>query len=95
MDRPNGRSSHATSIPKGGGVGILVAFIITSLFLKISFTFWVSAAFIALLSFWGDKFDFSPKIRLLLQFIAALILVFPLFVVDQFSFFGFYFSLYS
>jgi len=75
IDRPNGRSSHGSPTPKGGGIGILVAFIFSSLILKIAFTFWVPAAFLALLSFWGDKFDLSPKIRLPLQFVAALIFV--------------------
>jgi Fuc2NAc and GlcNAc transferase len=75
MDKPNERSSHKGFVPKGGGIGIVAAFIFASLFLKISFTFWLPAAFIALLSFWGDKFNLSPKIRLPLQFIAALVLV--------------------
>jgi len=75
LDHPNERSSHSVPKPKGGGIGILAAFIFTSLFLNISFTFWVPGAFIALLSFWGDKFDLSPKIRLPLQFIAAILVM--------------------
>jgi Fuc2NAc and GlcNAc transferase len=82
IDSPNDRSSHGRPTPKGGGIGILAAFILSSLILRIAFIFWFPAAFIALLSFWGDRFDLSPKIRLPLQFVAALIFV-------QFSIFGF------
>jgi len=75
IDRPNGRSSHDRATPKCGGIGILAAFILSSLILKIDFTFWVPAAFLALLGLLGDKFDLAPKIRLPLQFIAALIFI--------------------
>ncbi len=72
VDRPNERSSHFVPTPKGGGIGILAAFVFSSLFLKISYEFWVPAAFLSLLSFWSDRLDLSPKIRLPIQFIAAL-----------------------
>ena len=75
VDRPNDRSSHDSPTAKDGGIGILAAFIFASMVLKIAFTFWVPAAFLALLSLWGDKFDLSPKIRLPLQFIAAAIFI--------------------
>jgi len=75
IDVPNRRSSHSHPTPKGGGIGILAAFILASLILKLSLGFWIPAAFLSLLSFFGDKFDVSPKIRLPVQFIAALILV--------------------
>jgi UDP-N-acetylmuramyl pentapeptide phosphotransferase/UDP-N-acetylglucosamine-1-phosphate transferase len=74
VDNPNGRSSHEMPTPKGGGIGILAAFIFSSIILLIDFSFWIPAAFLSLLSLWGDRFDLSPKIRLPLQFIAALIL---------------------
>lgn len=79
MDIPNERSSHEISIPipKGGGIGILAAFILASLFLEIPLTFWLSATFLALFSFFGDKVDLSPKLRLPVQFIAALFLLTP------------------
>jgi Fuc2NAc and GlcNAc transferase len=75
IDNPNDRSSHDNPTPKGGGIGILVAFIIVSLFLKIGFTFWFPTAFLGFLSLGGDRFNLSPKIRLLLQFIAAVVLI--------------------
>ena len=79
LDIPNERSSHEIPIPipKGGGIGILAAFILASLFLEIPLTFWLPATFLALFSFFGDKVDVSPKLRLPVQFIAALFLLTP------------------
>jgi Fuc2NAc and GlcNAc transferase len=75
VDIPNPRSSHGCPTPKGGGIGILAVFILASLILKLSLAFLIPAAFLSLLSFFGDKFELSPKIRLPVQFVAALILV--------------------
>ena len=77
VDRPNERSSHAIPTPKGGGIGILVAFVLSSLMLRIPLGFWLSASILALISFYGDRFSISPKSRLPLQFIAALFLLSP------------------
>ena len=78
LDCPNGRSSHDRPTPKGGGIGILAAFILSSLFINIAFTLWIPAACIALISFFGDRFDLSPKFRLPLQFIAAFSFLLPI-----------------
>lgn len=76
VDHPNGRSSHATPTPKGGGVGILAAFALSSVTLNIPVGFWLPAAFLALFSFFGDRFELSPKFRLPLQFIASSFLIY-------------------
>jgi UDP-N-acetylmuramyl pentapeptide phosphotransferase/UDP-N-acetylglucosamine-1-phosphate transferase len=75
LDKPNDRSSHDRPTPKGGGIGILVAFIFLSFILSIPLMFYTPASVLALVSLWGDKYDLSPKIRLLLQIIAALMFV--------------------
>ncbi|MEW5949726.1 MAG: glycosyltransferase family 4 protein [Thermodesulfobacteriota bacterium] len=75
VDHPNERSSHATPTPKGGGIGILAAFVLSSVTLNIPAGFWFPATILALISFYGDKFPISPKLRLPIQFIAALFLV--------------------
>ncbi len=75
IDHPNQRSSHHRSTPKGGGIGILAAFVLTSLFIQIHSTFWIPTTLLALLSFFGDKLDLSPRLRLPLQFIAAIALL--------------------
>jgi Fuc2NAc and GlcNAc transferase len=75
VDKPSHRSSHGSPTPKGGAIGILAAFIFMSWLLKFTYAFWIPATFLALLSLWGDRFDLSPKVRLPLQFVAALVLV--------------------
>ena len=85
VDRPNERSSHTIPTPKGGGIGILTAFVLAALFLAIPLAFWLSATFLALFSFFGDKFKISPKFRLPVQFIAALVLLFPVLFSDSYN----------
>ena len=75
MDYPDERSSHSSPTPKGGGIGILAAFVFTSLFVRIPLYFWLPATFIGLLSFGVDRLDFSPALRLVLQFFAAITLL--------------------
>jgi UDP-N-acetylmuramyl pentapeptide phosphotransferase/UDP-N-acetylglucosamine-1-phosphate transferase len=75
LDKSNNRSSHKGVVPKGGGIGILAAFVFASLFLEKHFAFWLPTSIIALVSLLGDRIEISPKIRLLLQFMAALILI--------------------
>ncbi len=72
LDKPNERSSHQRAVPRGGGIGILAAFIVCSLLLSVPPGFWVPAAILALVSFIGDRFEVSVSIRLLAQFFMAL-----------------------
>ncbi|MBN1906082.1 MAG: UDP-N-acetylmuramyl pentapeptide phosphotransferase, partial [Deltaproteobacteria bacterium] len=72
LDKPNNRSSHKGAIPKGGGIGILAAFVFASLFLKMPVAFWLPATTLSLFSLLGDRIDISPKFRLPIQLIAAL-----------------------
>ncbi len=85
VDRPNDRSSHAIPTPKGGGIGILAAFVVSSLVLRIPLSFWLSATILALASFYGDRFPISSKVRLPIQFIAALVLVSPVLFSNSLS----------
>lgn len=75
LDKPNERSSHEGVVPKGGGIGLLAAFVFASLFLEEPLAFWLPATFLALFSLLGDRIEISPKIRLSVQFVAALILI--------------------
>jgi Fuc2NAc and GlcNAc transferase len=75
MDHPNKRSSHHQPTPKGGGIGILAAFLICSLFTKISHWFWFPALSISLLGLFSDRFEISPQPRLLIQFITAFFII--------------------
>lgn len=80
VDIPGVRSSHTQPIPKGGGIGILAAFILSSLMLGIPSGFWLSATVLAWASFYGDRSELSLKFRLAVQFAAALVFLFAVFV---------------
>ena len=73
LDKSNNRSSHEGVVPKGGGFGILVAFIFASIFLKMEIALWFPATILSLFSLLGDRTEISPTIRLPLQFIAAFV----------------------
>jgi UDP-N-acetylmuramyl pentapeptide phosphotransferase/UDP-N-acetylglucosamine-1-phosphate transferase len=75
MDHPNERSSHKIVTPKGGGVGILLAFLFCSLYTKISCWIWFPALSISLLGLLSDRFEISPQIRLIIQFISGIITI--------------------
>ena len=59
--------------PKGGGIGILAAFVFASLILKVSPAFWVPACLLSFVSLLGDKAEIHPKLRLPIQFVAAIV----------------------
>ena len=63
FDYPNKRSSHSIPIPKGGGVGILIGFIITALILEVPMYFLLTIVLFSLLGFTADIFELSPKLR--------------------------------
>ena len=73
VDVPNERSSHHKIIPKGGGIGILAAFVFCSILSGLPKTFWVSGLGLALVSFVGDRLDITPKVRLMVQFGCGLV----------------------
>jgi UDP-N-acetylmuramyl pentapeptide phosphotransferase/UDP-N-acetylglucosamine-1-phosphate transferase len=75
IDLPNARSSHTTPTPRGGGVGILIAFILCAFVLKLPIGVLCPAALLAVLSFLDDCLKLSSKLRLGLQLFAAIIVV--------------------
>jgi Fuc2NAc and GlcNAc transferase len=78
LDTPNERSSHTIPTPRGGGAGILAAFIMAGLTLRIPTTFLFAAILISAVSFYGDYIRISVKFRLVVQCTSACILLFPL-----------------
>jgi Fuc2NAc and GlcNAc transferase len=78
LDTPNERSSHTIPTPRGGGVGILAAFILAGITLQIPTTLLFAAILISAVSFFGDYFRISVKFRLVVQVFSTLILLFPL-----------------
>ena len=71
LDIPNNRSSHNLPTPRGGGIGILLAFTVSCVWLDLPVGFWLPATLISLVSFFDDKLDLSPRTRLVFQFLAA------------------------
>ena len=67
IDAPNARSSHRIAVPKGGGIGILVVFVVGALWWQIPWTLWIPACIVSLVSLLGDYRDVSFKIRLAAQ----------------------------
>ncbi len=90
-DIPNNRSSHSQAIPKGGGIGGLLAFILCSLLLSLPLYFWLPGLVLSLVSFWGDRFEITPKIRLLIQFACAFTFLGGLFYTRQTEISGLFF----
>jgi Fuc2NAc and GlcNAc transferase len=78
LDTPNERGSHTIPTPRGGGVGILAAFIMAGLTLRIPTTFLFAAILISAVSFFGDYFRISVTFRLVTQVFSTVIFLFPL-----------------
>ena len=78
LDAPNERSSHTAPTPRGGGVGILAAFIVAGLTLRIPTTFLFAAVLVSAVSFYGDYFRLSVRFRLAVQLVSAGMFLFPL-----------------
>lgn len=79
VDEANHRSSHDGVVPKGGGIGILTAFVFSAWRLGLPFLFWISVTLISVFSFYGDRKELPPKVRLLIQFLGSLGLLIGLF----------------
>jgi Fuc2NAc and GlcNAc transferase len=75
VDQPTARSSHSRATPKGGGVGMAAAFLVTSVVLDMPIAFWLPLGVMAGLSLRGDQVEISPKLRLPAQFVLIGILV--------------------
>lgn len=68
LDIPSARSSHAQPTPKGGGVGVVVAFTGAALFSGWPILWWLPILGVALVSFINDLRPLSPSLRLIAQF---------------------------
>ena len=77
MNMPDERSSHSVPVPRGGGLGIFLAVILAGLALKVPAHFLFPALFVSLVSFYNDFFQLSVRARLIIQFVAAIAMLFP------------------
>ncbi|EEP91694.1 MraY family glycosyltransferase [Yersinia kristensenii] len=86
IDKPNSRSSHLVPTPRGGGVAIVVSFLIGIIIFYFQGYFpllpavglVVSGGAIALVGFWDDHGHIAARWRLLAHFSAAAFLLFCL-----------------
>ena len=75
IDTPNERSSHTAIIPRSGGIGIWVAFILTGLFFTQFQIFTILAGIVGLIGLLEDWFTISQKIRLISMLIISTLAV--------------------
>ncbi|NCO68613.1 MAG: glycosyltransferase family 4 protein [Nitrospirae bacterium] len=75
VDKPNERSSHTFPTPRGGGLGIWLAFIVMGVFFSQSQFLTMLAGIAGLIGLLADRFNLVPKARLISQFIVAIFVV--------------------
>lgn len=75
MDRPCDRSSHVRPTPKGGGIGILAAFILVAIVTGFSFWFWFPLAIMSAIALAGDRAELSARFRLSAQLALSAVVV--------------------
>ncbi len=95
VDKPNHRSSHSIPTPRGGGLGIVVAFIIASVGVgfaipQTTIFLWLLllGAFIAGIGLYDDIISASAKIRLLVHIAAIAVLLMLLEYMPNISIIG-------
>jgi len=77
IDKPNLRSSHSIPTPRGGGIGILLAFILAGILFTKEYIFVMICAGSGIIGLVSDLFNMASKARLILHlFIAALLIAF-------------------
>ncbi|MEK8131720.1 MraY family glycosyltransferase [Paenibacillus filicis] len=91
VDAPNHRKVHSRIMPRLGGLAIFVAFVASyfvvspamgSLKSDVIFGLLVGGAIVVLIGALDDRFDLSPKIKLLGQVLAASVVVYSGVVID-------------
>lgn len=105
LDQPNHRSSHQVPTPRGGGMAIVATFLLAApLFVTLiplpsgisqsSFALiWVAALGIALVGFIDDHISLKPRTRLIVQSMAAALVVSAVDGLPELTFFGWQLSL--
>ncbi len=76
IDIPTERSSHLSPIPRGGGIGIWLSFIITGVLFTHETIFAMIAGIVGLIGLADDRLTLSSKVRLLFQtFLSAVVII--------------------
>jgi len=83
VDIPSARSSHSTPIPRGAGLGILFAFILTAVYLSKINVFVVSASVVSIFSLVDDRYNILAEVKLLIHLLVSLTVVYFTFGINQ------------
>jgi len=81
MDHPGERHSHRVATPRGGGAGLILALLLSSLWVFAgSGGFWISCAMpgivvMSLLGWWDDHVSLSARFRFLIQLAVSIYLL--------------------
>jgi Fuc2NAc and GlcNAc transferase len=75
LDVPNERSSHSIPTPRGGGVGIWLAFMIVGILYTEDRMFIGLTGTAGLVGLLEDRLSLQPRLRLLLQLIISIVIV--------------------
>ena len=75
IDLPGYRSSHKRPTPKGGGIGIVIAFIFVSIFNAVPVALWGPAVIISVIGLVDDRVELAKSKRLLMQVGCALVML--------------------
>ena len=86
MDVPNARSSHIIPTPRGGGLGLVITFVLASAWLCFQGSLAgvnlavivIGGGAVALIGFWDDHQHVSRKLRISIHLLAATITIFSL-----------------
>ena len=79
LDQPGGRKDHAVPTPDTGGIGIFLALLVTSVifgrFEHHLDVFFIAGIWLLFVGILDDRFDLSWMIRLLVQAVAAIVMI--------------------
>lgn len=98
LDIPNERSSHVNPTPRGGGLSIVIIFLLVviltnSLVNEIAWAFIGSGFLVAIVGFLDDKAHIAARWRLLSHFVAAFWALYYLGGIPEFQFLNYTFNL--
>ena len=95
LDEPNDRSSHKTSTPTMGGVGIVISMFVTNiianLFFNFQFSWYIVISYLALMivGIWDDLSNLKPTHKLLVELVIAVLMFYEgVFINDMHGYFG-------
>ena len=76
-DEPSERSSHTVPTPRGGGIGIVLAFLIVGVYVTGAFFDTIIGFGMGLLGLIEDSFSLSPSLRLAIELLISAVVVLP------------------